>query len=902
MSVDSRDTSLDYSHTNRSIFNNSKKSPSKQHHKDGLTSEELKNKLLQVVKNKGIFDSMKSQLRNKLVLELNPNIDQIRTKAAEHSAIHKSRSNLALSTINCLLINHLKSHEYDYTLSVFMPECGINLNDVYSLNDILHILKISEKSKLYSGLINNNVIKSKGLLWYLVNYFCSHYVTNEVSTQTDYDGVHNIASNLGLKLKNVDQFYSEKSEVFGNKLSFEDKIVNYQKKLEEKAKVEFNQKMSEFKEIELARMRVEVREKMRQEITAYRHDLESSYRQRNEMLNQREQSLEELFKQKKELEEREIFLQRQKLLDEIKNLRDQEAQFKKSFEAQGKLLQIDANKYEKLDEDLKRREERLRLSEKDLDMKLRDEKEKIKLDIERSYAQREFILQSIEAKNKQDATQNEIEKSHLDRIRHEYQLQQIKINEMDLELQKVSGEAVCLKQENELLKEKLSHCMDYDFIVQENRMLKHKLELSKELIGEKNLTSRRSKSILSSREPPQRKRSVTFEDQGNHIPPLNLKLNEDMSVMDTERAADDVFDEKSRQSYREEGEKILDDALERLEIKDKLEDHALINEELRDLYEMQVYEQRKLYDVINEVKKEVEFIHYGVKVADDLVPNKLENKISFSFLDSAKDRLKYLEGENEKIEQTYRDYQHKIKSKYYPINDDESKEIRIVGKEKKEFNRIDVEKFLESTLKANLNARVLRDELEEEVEKFKKEKQIREIKEPNFAKIDHLIKDVNLPGLTNLEMVKQNLKNEETELKLFQERTRKRIESSDDESSRIVRQVIQTNRSSFIEDDKTLDSESRSETSTRRSSPVKNFGLNDYVQMFDRKNEDIKEESVKNDFTDDEFINKKTSRIKIEYSDSKSESSDNEKNVSIGNKRNDIKKNNNDDEDDDFDW
>lgn len=182
-------------------------------------------------------------MRNKLVLELNPNIDQIKSRATELSQIHKTKSNLALSTVNCLLINHLKANEYDYTLSVFMPECGINLNDVYSLKDVLHILKISDKSKLYSELLNSQVIKTKGFLWYLVNYFCSHYVSNDASTQTDYDGVHNIASNLDRKLQHVEQIYTDKSDFFNNKLSFEDKIVAYQKKLEEKMKSEFNQKV-----------------------------------------------------------------------------------------------------------------------------------------------------------------------------------------------------------------------------------------------------------------------------------------------------------------------------------------------------------------------------------------------------------------------------------------------------------------------------------------------------------------------------------------------------------------------------------------------------------------------------------------------------------------------------------
>ena len=97
----------------------------------GLTSKQLKAKLIEAVKNKGILNTMKSQLRNKLALELNSNIEQTSNKHSSVTISQKSRSNLALNTINCLLINHLKSNEYDYTLSVFMPECGINLNEVF---------------------------------------------------------------------------------------------------------------------------------------------------------------------------------------------------------------------------------------------------------------------------------------------------------------------------------------------------------------------------------------------------------------------------------------------------------------------------------------------------------------------------------------------------------------------------------------------------------------------------------------------------------------------------------------------------------------------------------------------------------------------------------------------------
>lgn len=65
MSFESKDTS--YSYENENENRSFRKKSSNQ--KDGLTSNELKNRLIQVVKNKGIFDSMKvNNIRKYLVL------------------------------------------------------------------------------------------------------------------------------------------------------------------------------------------------------------------------------------------------------------------------------------------------------------------------------------------------------------------------------------------------------------------------------------------------------------------------------------------------------------------------------------------------------------------------------------------------------------------------------------------------------------------------------------------------------------------------------------------------------------------------------------------------------------------------------------------------------------------
>jgi len=731
------------------------------------------------------------------------------------------------------------------------------------------------------------------------------------------------------KLKTLDRHYLELSDNFSGKLTFEEKIIGYQSKLEEKSKAElakkvtkgnlcvimviglnlFLFKLSEFKEIELSRMRIEEREKLRLELQSYRLEMEQKYQKRHDALKQKENSFDSILNHKRELEEREIFIQRQHLLDEMKQLREKENDMKKNFEFQLKLIGNDSSKYEAIDEKLKKREADLKAAEVDFENRLRNERERIKQDLERAFAQREFILENVETKNKQDSIHNSIERAQLDRIKHEYQIQQTRLNEISLEMERAKGEAICLKQENELMKEKLSHLLDYDFIVQENKMLRYKLEISKELIGEKSLTKR------TPRHPefvdgvangsggdyvPRRKRSVTFasEDGEQGIPLLDL--NNDMA---TERSAEPLpNDETSRKlTYREEGEKILSEAV------DKIEQpiiHGVLNNELRDLYEMQIYEQRKLQETINDVKKNVEFLYNGVNEATEGDTKKHhENSLgTFDFISSAKDRYKYLESEGERIEQTYRDYQYKIKSKYYPINDSEDDQIKIITtNKKKSYDLGELEKFLELTAKTSVNTKVMREEIETEMHNYSAQKE----SERNAANtlrtlenVESLIKNVSLPSFHS----KIEKKNASPTKKNY-------LEDDTSISSTNVKETEKEKPSIFTKkmtpEENSMDTFSKVEDNYSQINSKKKFEISDYKGLFEKASEKIDEPKSSQ-------IKETTPprKIKIVYSSSSpsstASSSSDEKSVSIGKGKSlrqiDNKKSFEEDDDEDFKW
>lgn len=99
---------------------------------------------------------------------------------------------------------------------------------------------------------------------------------------------------------------------------------------------------------------------------------------------------------------------------------------------------------------------------------------------------------------------------------------------------------------------------------------------------------------------------MTFDNQDainqtdKKIPTLNLNQDIDEKV---ETEAEMVA------TYREEGERIMDDAVERAVVNQRLEEQNIVNGELKDLYEMQLYEQRKLQQTVDDVKKQVNQCH-----------------------------------------------------------------------------------------------------------------------------------------------------------------------------------------------------------------------------------------------------------------------------------------------------
>ena len=91
----------------------------------------------------------------------------------------------------------------------------------------------------------------------------------------------------------------------------------------------------------------------------------------------------DLAKERRCIEERDIYIQRQNLLEEVRLLGEREREMLKSAEVASERVLVEKFDREKGSEGLRSREEKVRQREDDMETRLRMERERMKIDLDR---------------------------------------------------------------------------------------------------------------------------------------------------------------------------------------------------------------------------------------------------------------------------------------------------------------------------------------------------------------------------------------------------------------------------------------------------------------------------------------------------------------------------------------
>ncbi|PIK47628.1 putative oral-facial-digital syndrome 1 protein-like [Apostichopus japonicus] len=108
-----------------------------------MSATELKSKLYQTFKQKGWEDALKVQLRKRLVAELQHSaMKQGFTPRREEEQVDARKTSLTLRAVNSLVADHLKRCNYEYTLSIFLPESDTAREKMFTIPDLLELLHV----------------------------------------------------------------------------------------------------------------------------------------------------------------------------------------------------------------------------------------------------------------------------------------------------------------------------------------------------------------------------------------------------------------------------------------------------------------------------------------------------------------------------------------------------------------------------------------------------------------------------------------------------------------------------------------------------------------------------------------------------------------------------------------
>ncbi|XP_074987436.1 centriole and centriolar satellite protein OFD1 isoform X6 [Caretta caretta] len=454
-----------------------------------LSQDELRKRLYQTFKNRGVLDTLKTQLRNQLIHEL---MHPILSGELQPQPVSSEGSSLLIGASNSLVADHLRSCGYEYSLSVFYPESGLEKEKVFTMQDLLQLIRIHPKSSLYKSLTSGAQKENKkGFLIQMLMELTEHHLCKESrNTETQTSSIPPYRESLVEKLQLIDEQFADIYPLHQKFESLEVKLIEYRKEIEDQLQTEMSEKLQHFKEVEIAKVRMEEKARCQKEVSDLRREFERTNQAKSEALIAREKNAIERLQKQQEIEAKEVYTQRQSLLKDIEMIRTREAELKQRIEGFELAQKLQEEKNKAVDDALRRREIAVKNIEETYDQKLRNELLKYQLELKEEYITRTTRVTEDEKKNKEKALLLREETIAVNSKKEELKQVVSHAKELEvivslnlLELDSVKAQVLLVNKQNQLLTEKLKEIADYPLLKEEklelqvqNKLLRQQLE------------------------------------------------------------------------------------------------------------------------------------------------------------------------------------------------------------------------------------------------------------------------------------------------------------------------------------------------------------------------------------------------------------------------------------------
>ncbi|NXK96487.1 OFD1 protein, partial [Formicarius rufipectus] len=449
--------------------------------REALSQEELRKRLYQTFKNRGVLDTLKTHLRKQLVHQL---MHPVLSGELQQQPIPGGDSSLLITASNSLVADHLQRCGYECSLSVFFPESGLEKKKLWTMQDLLHLMRINPKSSLYKSLTLETQRDNKGFLMQILIGLTEHHLSKQThNTETQTTSVPPYRESLAEKLQLIDEQFADSYPQHQKYESLEVKLQEYRKEIEKQLQAEMNQKLEHFKKVEIAKIKMEEKVQTQKEIAELRHELEKTHQAKSEALISREKNAIERLQKQQEIEAKEVYAQRQSLLKDIEAVRTREAELKERMEAFEITQKLQEEKNKAIDDALRLREVAVKNIEETYDQKLKTELLKYQLELKEEYIARANKVTEDEKTNKEKAMLLHEEAIALNSKKEEFKQAISRTKELELDLESMKAQILLANKQNQLLTQKLKEVSDYPLLKEEklelqvqNKLLRQQLD------------------------------------------------------------------------------------------------------------------------------------------------------------------------------------------------------------------------------------------------------------------------------------------------------------------------------------------------------------------------------------------------------------------------------------------
>ncbi|CDI98663.1 oral facial digital syndrome 1 protein [Echinococcus multilocularis] len=283
-----------------------------------MTPQNFRRKLVHNLKSKGIFEELKANLRQKL-------IDEMHFKSSEHHHSPFLDLPLLYQKIACsLCLEYLRKQGYWYTLSVLVPEAGLQNSGGFSRDELISVMQISEFCKNNQAKFSCLSNPTASLLYNIVSYFTLIGSANMedkcIQVGPDCDSFL-----YEIQLEKIDAKYDSQQKFDAEQIrrNFEGKVLQLRGEVEEGIYNDYHQKLEAFKRNTLNEIKKEIEHSANTKIHEKSLQLEEVYAVQKAALDEREKHLNVVMTKSMEANERTNLFQRQILAAETEACRVQ---------------------------------------------------------------------------------------------------------------------------------------------------------------------------------------------------------------------------------------------------------------------------------------------------------------------------------------------------------------------------------------------------------------------------------------------------------------------------------------------------------------------------------------------------------------------------------------------------